>query len=301
MEFGHLDDSLNEIDFSLPVDTLLTTKTLSENRNDGKLNIYIGASKWGEKSWKGIIYPAKVRDNEMLNIYSQNFNTVEFGATFYNSFSSEEINRWSGQVAGAPGFKFCPKFPQTITHIRRLANADEQTAKFYQSLDGFEHHLGPLLLQLSDNFSPKSFSNLKTFLETLNPAIQVSVEVRNKNWFSDTEARKELFNLLSDLHIGTVISDTTGRRDCVHMELTTTDAFIRFVGNNLHPSDYIRMNEWVERIKLWADKGLKSVWFFMHQNDEKFVPQACTYFIEQLNSKLGTSIKLPNIIKGLFE
>ncbi|AMR33669.1 hypothetical protein A0256_20665 [Mucilaginibacter sp. PAMC 26640] len=80
------------------------------------------------------------------------------------------------------------------------------------------------------------------------------------------------------------------------MELTTTDAFIRFVGNNLDDSDYKRMDDWVDRIKGWKNQGLKSVWFFMHQNDERHVPQACVYFINQLNAKLGTSIKPPIIL-----
>jgi uncharacterized protein YecE (DUF72 family) len=62
----------------------------------------------------------------------------------------------------SPDFKFCPKFPQTITHIRRLANAEAPTAKFYQSLTAFSNHLGPLLLQLGDNSALRTFrsSNL---------------------------------------------------------------------------------------------------------------------------------------------
>ena len=199
MEFGHQYDSVDEVDFKLPPDTQLTTKTLQEKGTEGELNIYIGASKWGEASWKGIIYPRKAPNNELLNLYSQSFNAVEFGPTFYNSYSAEEINRWTKQVTNTQDFRFCPKFSQTITHMRRLVNVDEQTKVFYQSLSGFENHLGPLLLQLGDNFSPKSFSNLKVFLESLDTEIKVSVEVRNKNWFSEIDNRKALFTLLSDL------------------------------------------------------------------------------------------------------
>jgi hypothetical protein len=46
------------------------------------------------------------------------------------------------------------------------------------------------------------------------------------------------------------MSDTYGRRDCVHMELTTPEATIRFAGNNLAPSDYTRLDAWVERLKV---------------------------------------------------
>lgn len=296
MEFGHVYDTLDGIDFTLPPDTARTRKILKDADYKGELTVYVGASKWGQKSWLGKLYPPKTPDNAFLNIYCQNFNTVEFGPTFYNIYSADEITKWVSQVAAAPGFKFYPKFPQTITHVRRLANAEDATFKFYQSLAGFGNHLGPLLLQLSDNFSPKSFPQLKAYLESLPPTIKVSVEVRNKDWFANKADRHNLFQLLADLNIGTVITDSSGRRDCVHMELTTNEATIRFVGNNLDESDYTRMDAWVERLEIWKGLGLKTVWFFMHQLDEKFAPEACDYFIKQLNDKLGMQVGRPKFL-----
>jgi uncharacterized protein YecE (DUF72 family) len=295
MEFGLIND-LNEVDFTLPPDTELTNKTLQEKRGDSAFNVFIGASKWGEKSWKGQIYPRKAPDNQLLGLYSENFNCVEFGPSFYKVPSKEDVSRWAAQVEDSTEFKFCPKFPQGITHIRRLVNAEQITVQFYNSLSGFGDYLGPLLLQLGDNLSPKSFPQLKAYLQSLPQTYPVHLEVRNKGWFAEADHRKELFSLLHDLNVGTVISDTSGRRDCMHMELTTTDAVIRFVGNDLHPSDYRRMDDWVERISEWRDKGLKSVWFFMHQNNERFVPEACIYLIDKLNAKLGTSVKAPRMV-----
>lgn len=296
MEFGHVYEAIEHIDFSLPPDSAGTKRTLAGVGPVGELQVFVGAPKWGEKGWIGKIYPKKTPDNTLLSFYSKSFNTVEFGPTFYNIYSADELTRWVSQVTDAPGFKFCPKFPQNITHIRRLANAEEQTAKFYQSLTGFGNHLGPLLLQLGDKFPPKSFPQLKAYLASLPPSIKVSVEVRHKDWFGDEATRNNLFKLLRELNIGTVISDTSGRRDCVHMELTTNEAVIRFVGNDLAPSDYTRMDEWVDRLKAWKAMGLKTVWFFMHQNDEKFVPEACDYLIRQLNEKLGTAIARPRFL-----
>jgi len=270
MEFGHVYDALTYIDFTLSQDTALTKKTLTGHPADSEFSVFVGASKWGEKSWLGKIYPKKTPDNAFLPIYCLNFNTVEFGPTFYNIYSAEELNKWVKQVADAPGFKFCPKFPQTITHIRRLTNAEEATAKFYQSLTAFGDHLGPLLLQLGDNFTPKSFPQLKAYLQELPPSIKVHVEVRHKDWFAIPANRDNLFGLLHELNIGTIISDTAGRRDCVHMELTTNETVIRFVGNNLDASDYTRLDAWVERLKIWKSQGLKTAWFFMHQNNERY-------------------------------
>jgi uncharacterized protein YecE (DUF72 family) len=298
MEFGHIQEGIEDIDFSLPRDTARTRQVLEATRTDGDLQVFIGASKWGEKGWIGRIYPPKTPDKAFLPLYSKNFNTVELGSTFYIIPGAEQIAKWVNDVAGQPEFKFCPKFPQNITHIRRLANAEEQTAKFYQSLAGFGNQLGPLLLQLGEKFSPKSFPQLKAYLAALPPSIKVHVEVRHKDWFAIETNRDNFFELLQGFNIGTVISDTAGRRDSVHMELTTNEVMIRFVGNNLAPSDYTRLDEWVERLKIWKGLGLKYVWFFMHQNNEKFVPEACDYLIKQLNSKLGTAIARPKFLNG---
>jgi uncharacterized protein YecE (DUF72 family) len=297
MEFGSTDGSLEVIDFTLPPDTETTTKTLSTKKSEGDLTVYVGAPKWVQKGWLGKVYPNKLPDKEFLRVYAENFNTVEFSPTFYSICKPAQIKAWTDQVKDSPNFKFCPKFPQSITHVRRLSNAEQQTDQFYQSLNGFGDHLGPLLLQLGPNFSPKSFPQLRAYLETLPPSIKVSIEVRHQDWFSVKQARNDLFNLLYDLNIGSVISDTSARRDCVHMELTTTDAVIRFVGNNLDDSDYRRMDEWVQRIKHWTAMGLKNLWFFMHQNDERFVPEACVYLINQLNAAIGTSITPPKIME----
>ncbi|WP_428329698.1 DUF72 domain-containing protein [Mucilaginibacter sp.] len=296
MEFGHVYDPIDNINFSLPPDTEMTRRTLAKTIPGDELQVYVGAPKWAEKKWVGKIYPKKTPDNALLPLYCQNFNTVEFGPTFYNIYSADELSKWVKQVADSPGFKFCPKFPQTITHIRRLSNAEEQTAKFYQSLDGFGDHLGNLLLQLGENFSPKSFPQLKAYLESLPRSIKVSVEVRHKDWFAVASNRTDFFELLQALNIGTVISDTAGRRDGLHMELTTSEVMIRFVGNNLAASDYTRMDEWIERLKHWKAMGLKTAWFFMHQNDERHVPEACDYFIKKLNEQLGTTLSGPRFL-----
>jgi uncharacterized protein YecE (DUF72 family) len=296
MEFGHVDDAIEDIDFSLPPDTAGTKRTLAANNSEGELKVYVGASKWGEKSWIGKIYPKKSPDNALLPFYSKSFNAVEFGPTFYTIYTADQLTRWVQQVNDAQDFKFCPKFSQNITHIRRLTNAEEQTAKFYQSLTAFGKHLGPLMLQLGEKFSPKYFPQLKGYLEALPPSIKVSVEVRHKDWFDNASNRNDLFELLRKLNIGTIISDTAGRRDCVHMELTTDEAFIRFVGNDLAPSDYTRMDEWVDRLNDWKANGLKTVWFFMHQNNESFVPEACEYLIKRLNDNLGIAIESPKFL-----
>jgi len=57
-----------------------------------------------------------------------------------------------------------------------------------------------------------------------------------------------------------------------------------------------RCDEWVERIAQWQQMGLKSVWFFMHQHDERYSPELADYVVDQLNKKLGLSLLRPTFL-----
>jgi uncharacterized protein YecE (DUF72 family) len=295
MEFGHLDEILENIDFTLPVDTERNARTLSNSKTDDPLRVFIGGTKWTYKSWIGSTYPPRSKNEDFLKEYSKNFNSIEFGPTFYKVANKEEIAAWVNQIVDKDNFQFSPKFPQSITHIRRLRNADDITKHFYDGLNGFGNQLGPLLLQLSEAFSPKSFNDLENYLGGLPSEQKVFVEVRHKDWFGVEENRTRLYNLLQRLNMGWVISDTAGRRDCVHMELTKADVLIRFLGDGIHPSTFARLEEWVSRIKIWKGHGLQNIWFFMHNHEEKQVPLLCDYLIRALNKELGVNLKPPRL------
>ena len=74
------------------------------------------------------------------------------------------------------------------------------------------------------------------------------------------------------------------------MRLTTPTAFIRFVGNDLHPTDYTRVDAWIQRIKKWIEQGVEKIYFFMHQNEEINSPEMCKYVIEQLNKHCNANM-----------
>ena len=308
MEFGRVTPGeLEETDFTLPPDPELTIKTLSSLKNDQPFRVHVGCAKWGRKEWVGKIYPLKTKDANFLDEYVKHFDSIELNATFYNVYPPATINKWKEKADSNPNFKFCPKFSQSNSHIRRLKNADDITTIYYEGIMAFGDKLGPLFLQLSDNYTPKSFPELKAYLERLPKDVPVFVELRHKEWFADTTVRVQVFELFHQLNIGAVITDATGRRDVVHMELPTPHAFIRFVGNSLHRSDYARCDEWVERIKQWRNMGLQSAWFFMHQHDERYSPELADYVVEKLNQELGTQLLRPKFIDrdkpapGLFD
>ena len=296
MEFGHLpDEDLANIDFTFPPDSPFTLETLRTVGSAHTFNMQVGLSKWQDKTWTGKLFPPKTDPREYLGKYAAQFDTIEFNATFYTIYSREVTGKWNAQIAER-GFTFCPKFPQIISHIRRLKNAEKQTAEFYESLKGLEGHLGPAFIQLGDNFSYKSFDDLKKYLEALPKTPKVFVEVRHKEWFSNPEYRATLLGMMRHARVGTVITDAAGRRDCVHMELTLPEVMIRFVANSKDPTDYIRLDNWVARLKDWKAKGLETVRFFVHSYDERYAPEIAAYFIQKVNTELGLSLKVPHLL-----
>lgn len=293
MEFGRVDKAeIDGTDFKLPPDTSLTKSVLAAAKNAKRPLVYVGCAKWGRKEWVGQIYPPKTKDAQFLDEYVKHFNGIELNATHYKVYDSQFISRWAEKAKGRD-FIFCPKVPQVISHFGNLISADtsRRTDEFLEGILAFGEHLGPIFLQLSDRFSPASKNNLFTYLRSLPRDLQFFLELRHPDWFADKALRAEWLDVLKELHIGAVITDATGRRDCVHMELTVPKAFIRFVGNGLVPSDYQRVDSWVKRIKSWLSHGLAELYFFMHQHDERYSPRLCDYVIEQMNKHCKTDLK----------
>ena len=148
---------------------------------------------------------------------------------------------------------------------------------------------------MHNNFGPKDFDRVREFVANWKYDVPVAVEFRHTDWYNNPEISAELFELLESNNILNVLVDTAGRRDLMHMRLTTPRAFIRWVGAN-HESDRARLDEWVERIASWRDQGLEELDFFVHQNIEKESPLLSAYFIEKLNKRIGTDLKTPQTL-----
>lgn len=118
------------------------------------------------------------------------------------------------------------------------------------------------------------------------------VELRNKKWYADPEHHRNYFELLKELKLGTAISDTPGRRDCLHMELTTPDAFVRFVSCGDERLDFLRLDAWLERLVSWKVQGLRSLYFFIHAGDNPKLT-LFNYLIPRLNKQLGVQLQIP--------
>lgn len=286
MEFGKVDHPEN-IDFTLPKDHPDTKKMLITHKNDQPFEVYVGCAKWNKKDLKGF-YPRGTKDE--LIYYSSQFNSIELNATFYKAPSIVQVQTWRDKVPD--GFKFYPKIPQTISHFSRLSNVGDRLTAFCDAVVTFESTLGIPFLQLHDNFKPKDLDRLQDFIKEFPKGMPLAVEVRNKEWFLEGKVGDQLSDLLREEDKVAIIVDTAGRRDLLHMRLSSPHAFIRYVGAN-HPSDYTRLDDWIARIKEWRQQGLQSLHFFVHQNIEKESPLLAAYFIKNINKELNLDLKVP--------
>ncbi|MCX6350613.1 MAG: DUF72 domain-containing protein [Bacteroidetes bacterium] len=296
MDFGKLDD-ISKVDFTLPDDDYRTEKLFLDSAKSfkGKPEIYIGCAKWGRKDWIGKIYPKGTKEKDFLKIYAQNFNSIELNAVHYNIPSEKSLLSWKDAVG--EDFKFFPKFYQGISHWKRLKEAEEVTETYLAAMQKLDGTLGDFFLQMHPTFTPKSFDVLEKYVKWLPKDAHVHLELRHPEWFANPSVKDELYHLLSENNVGFLITDAAGRRDVVHTMLTTPVAFIRFVGNGLHPTDYTRIDEWIIRMKKWLDGGLQKLYFFMHQHDELHSPVLVKYLIDKMNKECALNLQSPNIIE----
>lgn len=291
MKFGQVKHP-EQIDFTLPKDSPATSKVLSAAKGKADFEVLVGCAKWNKQDLKGF-YPRGTKDE--LTYYATQFNSIELNATFYHSPTREQVVTWRDKTPD--GFRFYPKMPNTISHFKRLLNVKQPLTEFCDAISRFEEKLGITFLQLHDNFGPQNMDRLVTFVEQFPKGIPLAVEVRNEDWFKDKKASEPFFKLLEDEKQTAVIVDTAGRRDLLHMRLTSPAAFIRYVGAN-DASDYSRLDDWIQRIKKWRKEGLQSLHFFIHQNIEKESPLLAAYFIKELNKSFDLKLKVPEALSS---
>lgn len=290
MKFGQSENP-EYIDFLLPTDDPRTAEILTLNDTSEPMNVYVGCAKWNKTDLKNF-YPRGTKDE--LTYYSRQFNSIELNATFYSMPNRQQVITWRNKTPD--GFRFFPKVTQSISHMRRLNDVQMLTDEYCDNISNFEDKLGMVFLQLHDNFKYKNFDRLVSFVENFPKAIPLAVELRNTEWFNDAAVSNEVYELLERHQVTNIVVDTAGRRDLLHMRLTTPKAFIRYVGANNPQSDRERLDDWIERFKIWADQGLRDIYFFVHQNIELESPFLSAYFIERLNKEFELNLQIPQLL-----
>jgi len=269
VDFGKL-TNIDGVDFSLPPEPARTAAVLARTSRptDGPW-LVLGAPAWARRDWIGKLYPAGTAQRDFLRAYARVCGAIELNASYYHIPEDHVLDGWIEETP--PDFRFCPKLLRAITHDAPLAQGAEAAAEFARRFRRLGERLGPFLVQLPPWFTPADLPGLDTVLAALDgPA---HVEFRHAELFRRGVLHPAAAELLERHRAGAVVTDVAGRRDVCHATLTVPELMLRFVGNGLHPSDWERAEAWLDRLAGWRARGLRRVYFFVHQPDDLVAPE----------------------------
>ena len=286
MKFGKVEDATG-IDFTLPPDHSDTAIVLG-GEPAKEFEVRVGCSQWNKQELKGF-YPRGTKDE--LTYYASQFSCIEANGTFYRIYPESRFEKWYERTPS--DFIFYPKMVRDVSHTLRLGpGSNVWIDQFFASILHLREKLGMVFIQLPSTFTPKDYYRVQQFVYQWPTEISLAMEFRHPEWFADKEVADKLHRMLVYTNISQIITDTAGRRDTLHMRLTTKHVFIRYVSTD-DAADEPRLDNWVERLHSWKSQGIEKVSFFVHQHHEVDTPLLARYMIQQLNAKLNTKIKIP--------
>lgn len=258
---------------------------------------HIGLTQWGLKEWTGKFYTDDARPVNFLKQYATVFNSVEGNTTFYRAPARETIANWGRQVSD--NFNFCFKFPQNITHYKRLKNVEDEVLSFLDLFSSIPKKLGPFHIQLSSQFSFSEFDKLENLFEILPPHLHYALEVRHPDFYDKGKKENQLIRLLESYGVDRVVFDTRRLHSLKNNEPSVKEAqkkkpqlpvrfkstgsrpFIRYVGANdvLNNETYLR--EWAIIVAKWIEDG-KHPYVFIHAPDTRYAPKLARFFHQEL-------------------
>jgi uncharacterized protein YecE (DUF72 family) len=217
------------------------------------MQIHVGTSGYGYKEWKGIFYPEKTPDREMLHYYAQRLSAVEINYTFYHMPTEKILASWAEQVPA--GFAFSLKASQVITHRKRLKNVGEEADYFFRTLATLGEKMGPALFQFPETFRADR-ARLADFLALVPAGRLCAFEFRSPTWLEDPA----IPDLLREKGCSLCTADMDEKpADAIFS--TAPWGYLR-----LRRSDYTEADllGWLEKIR--AQKWKKAFVFFKHED-----------------------------------
>lgn len=268
--------------------------------------LYLGCPAWGVKDWIGGFLPAKTRQSDLLAAYSRRLNTVEGNTTFYALPAAEQVLRW--RDATPQGFRFCLKFPQIISHRKRLVDCSDETLAFIDRLRLLGDRCGPAFLQLPPTFTRGQLPALRGYLDRLPGDLLFVVEPRHVDFFDQAEGEQALDDLLRERGIARGVFDTaalfamTGDlsqevreaqqrkpRFAARVTRTAGHAFVRFVGQPRVADNLPWVEAWADRVGAWLAAG-DDVYFFTHLPDDTDAPDLARL----MHARVSERVALPS-------
>jgi len=227
------------------------------------MRVFVGTSGYSYKEWKGIFYPEKFSEKNMLGYYSGHFNTVEINNTFYKMPKKDVLKSWKEQVNDE--FRFVIKANKRLTSFKTVEDIKDSFKWFSDNISVMEKNLGVVLFQFPP-FIKVNIEKLEGLLSIMPVDMKAAFEFKSSSWFTD-----EVYDLLRGRNAALTISETDELKS-PELIKTADWGYLR-----LRRTDYE-----TDHLKNWSDKILHQDWrdayiFFKHE-DEALGPKYAMEF-----------------------
>jgi hypothetical protein len=108
--------------------------------------VHIGTSGWHYRHWIGPFYPDGTSPDDFFAWYAGNLGSVEINDTFCQLPQPAVLAEWCDRTPR--GFVFACKASRYITHMKKLKDPTETTARFFAAIVALGDKLEPILFQL---------------------------------------------------------------------------------------------------------------------------------------------------------
>ena len=289
--------------WSLPGGVRLLSLARAQHRGDPRrVLIYIGLPQ--------LVHPKWVRLGiTSLEEYARHFNCVEGNTTLYALPKAEIVARWREQTTD--DFRFCFKFPATISHQAALRNCGELTDEFFGRMAPLANRIGQYWLQLPATFAPRDLPALWQFLDALPREFTYGVEVRHQDFFAKGEAEKALNRGLLERSVNRVILDSRPVHSAiphneaiveaqrkkpkvpVHAIVTAQNPMVRFIGSDNMPQNQAMFAVWLEKLASW--EHTTTPYLFLHTPDIAQAPELVDALWQALQAAVPSVGSAPSI------
>jgi uncharacterized protein YecE (DUF72 family) len=221
--------------------------------------VHIGTSGWHYRHWIGPFYPDGTSPDDFFAWYAGNLRWVEINDTFCQLPQPAVLAEWCDRTPR--GFVFACKASRYITHMKKLKDPTETTARFFAAIVALGDKLEPILFQLPPRWHIDA-DRLARFLDALPAGFRFAFEFRDESWFTP-----RVFELLARHDTALCAYDFDGLRS--PMRVTASFVYVRLHGpDGPYRGDYDgrTLFGWTRRFLTWRKSALDVYRYF--DNDE---------------------------------
>ena len=192
--------------------------------------IRIGCCGWSYEHWRGVFYPQSGSSSRWLELYAQEFDTVEINATFYRLPAVKTVEGWANRTPD--DFLFAVKASRYLTHVKRLRDILDGVKRMDACVEPLRcaSKLGPMLWQLPPHFA-RDDELLESALEALRPG-RHAFEFRDPSWFAE-----EVYELLRQHGAALVVADRSPAAPSPWID-TASWSYLRFHSGRARDGNY---------------------------------------------------------------